>query len=161
LNPDSSKDTELKVKGLPDLQVRDYSRKEPENANGLRSLTTIDIKAIKKAQVQLTIKVIKSITKQARQIARNQARIDSGKSYPMNEDDTAEGYDANNLINESTGLRDPIEETTNNEEEHKEVFTLSRMNTRSQTRINRYYTHTEVKADITVARVNTEFIEEQ
>jgi len=48
LNPNSSKDTKLKVKGLPNLQVRDYSRKEPENANGLRSLTTINIKAIEK-----------------------------------------------------------------------------------------------------------------
>jgi hypothetical protein len=49
LNPNSSKDVELKVKGLPDLQVGDYSRKEPENINGLGSLTTIDINAIKKA----------------------------------------------------------------------------------------------------------------
>jgi hypothetical protein len=104
LNPDSSEDIELKVKGLPDLQVRDYSRKEPENTNSLRSLTTIDIEAIEKAQVQLAIKVTKSIAKQARQMARNQARIDSGKSYPMNKDDTAEGYNTNNLINESTGL---------------------------------------------------------
>jgi DDE superfamily endonuclease len=161
LNPDGSEDAELKVKGLPDLQVGDYSRKEPENANGLGSLTTIDIEAIEKAQVQLAIKVTKSIAKQARQMARNQARIDSGKSYPMNEDDTAEGYDANNLINESTGLRDPVEETTDDEEEHEEVFTLGRMNTRSQTRVNRYYTHAEVEADITAARVDTEFIEEQ
>jgi hypothetical protein len=94
-------------------------------------------------------------------MARNQARIDPGKSYPMNEDDTAEGYDTNNLINESTGLRDLVEESTDDEEEHEEVFTLGRMNTRSQTRVSRYYTHAEVEADIVVARVNTEFIEEQ
>jgi hypothetical protein len=94
-------------------------------------------------------------------MARNQARIDSGKSYPINEDNTTKDYDANNLINESTGLRDPVEETTNNEEEYKEVFTLGRMNIRSQTRINRYYIYIEVKADIAAARVDIEFIEEQ
>ena len=54
-----------------------------------------------------------------------------------------------------------MEESTNDEEEHEEVFILGRMNTRSQTRVNRYYTHAEVKADIAAARVNTEFIEEQ
>ena len=79
----------------------------------------------------------------------------------MNEDDTTKGYDANNLINESTGLRDPVEESTNNEEEYEEVFTLGRMNTRSQTRVNRYYTYAEVEADIVAARVDIEFIEEQ
>jgi hypothetical protein len=38
---------------------------------------------------------------------------------------------------------DSIEESLD-DEEHEEVFTLGRMGTRSQTRINRYYTIDEV-----------------
>ena len=49
LNPDSSEDAELKVKGLPNIKVRDYSREEPKDTNGLRSLTAVNVAAVKKA----------------------------------------------------------------------------------------------------------------
>ncbi|KAN0091830.1 hypothetical protein V8E51_017677 [Hyaloscypha variabilis] len=46
LNPDGSEDTELKVKGLPNIKVGDYSRKEPEDANRFGSLTAVNIAAV-------------------------------------------------------------------------------------------------------------------
>ena len=46
LNPDGLEDKELKVKGLPDITVRDYTQKEPEEINSLGSLTTIDIATV-------------------------------------------------------------------------------------------------------------------
>jgi len=46
LNPDGSEDKELKVKGLPDITVGDYTRKEPEEINGLGSLTAVDVAAV-------------------------------------------------------------------------------------------------------------------
>lgn len=49
LNPNSSEDSELKVKGLPNLVVGDYTRKEPKDSNGLRSLTAVDVAAVKSA----------------------------------------------------------------------------------------------------------------
>jgi hypothetical protein len=63
LNPDGPEDAELKVKGLADLNVGDYSRKKPEDVNGLGSLTAVDVEPIEKGQVQLTAKVTKSTTK--------------------------------------------------------------------------------------------------
>jgi hypothetical protein len=67
-------------------------------------------------------------------------------------DENNKGYDPDNLINVSTGLRDPVEESSDNNGEHKEVFTLGRISTRSQTKVSRYFTYTEVEADITEAR---------
>jgi hypothetical protein len=49
LNPDGSEDHELKIKGLDDIQVGDYSRVELEPENGLGSLTAVDITAVKDA----------------------------------------------------------------------------------------------------------------
>ena len=49
LNPDGSEDTKLKVKGLPNIKVRDYSREEPKDTNSLRSLTAVNVAAVKKA----------------------------------------------------------------------------------------------------------------
>ena len=40
---------ELKVKGLPNIIVRDYTRKEPKEKNNLGSLIAPDIIAIKSA----------------------------------------------------------------------------------------------------------------
>jgi hypothetical protein len=160
LNPNGSEDAELKVKGLPDLKVGDYSRKEPEDTNGLGSLTPVDIAAVEKAQVQLATRVAKTTVKKVAQLARNQARIDQSVSFPIYEDDTAKGYGPNNLINEKTILRDPVEECSDDEVEHEEVFTLGRMNTRSQTRVSQYYTHAEIEADIEEARANTVVVED-
>jgi hypothetical protein len=44
--------------------------------------------------------------------------------------------------------RNPVEESSDDNDEHEEVFTLGRMSTRSQTRVSRYFTHVEVEADI-------------
>ena len=49
LNPDGSEDHELKIKGLDDIQVGDYSRVKPEPENGLGSLTAIDITTVQDA----------------------------------------------------------------------------------------------------------------
>ena len=67
---------------------------------------------------------------------------------PFYEDDTAKGYDTNSLIDKSTGLRDLVEESSDDKGEHEEIFTLGRMNTRSQTRVSRYFTHAEVEAEV-------------
>jgi hypothetical protein len=55
LNPNGSEDKELKVKGLPDITVRDYTRKEPEEINGLGSLTAVNVAAVQLAQVKLAV----------------------------------------------------------------------------------------------------------
>ena len=52
-----------------------------------------------------------------------------------------------------------MEERSDDEGEHEEIFTLGRMNTRSQTRVSRYFTHAEVKADIEEARALIEVSE--
>jgi hypothetical protein len=67
-------------------------------------------------------------------------------------DENDKGYDPDNLIDVSTGLRDPVEGSSDNDGEHKEVFTLSQISTRSQTKVSRYFTHVEVEADIAEAR---------
>jgi len=46
LNPNGFKDYELKIKGLDNIAVGDYSRVEPEEENGLGSLTATDIAAV-------------------------------------------------------------------------------------------------------------------
>jgi hypothetical protein len=71
----------------------------------------------------------------------------------MYKDDMAEGYDANNLISVVTGQRDPKEESSSDDDEHEEVFTLGRMNTRSQTQVNRYYTQEEVDLESQLAEI--------
>ena len=59
LNPDGSEDEEFKVKGLPNITVRDYTRKEPEEKNGLGSLTAIDVATVESIQVKLAARVVK------------------------------------------------------------------------------------------------------
>jgi hypothetical protein len=130
LNPDGLEDIELKVKGLPDIAVGDYSRKELEESNGLGSLIPVDIIAIATAQAKLAVRVAKTKAKKNAQITRNQERIDIYVSCPFTEDDTAKDYDANNLIDIRTSLRDLVEESSDDEGEYEEVFTLGRINTR-------------------------------
>jgi hypothetical protein len=55
-------------------------------------------------------------------------------------------------------LDDPTE-PSDDEEEHKEVFTLRRMGTRSQTRVNRYYTADEAEKGPDVDENNQESME--
>jgi hypothetical protein len=52
--------------------------------------------------------------------------------------------------------KDAEEESSSNNKEHEEVFTLGRMSTRSQTRVSQYFTHAEVEADIEAVRVQEE-----
>jgi hypothetical protein len=49
LNPDGSKDYKIKIKGLPDIQVSDFAREEPEPENILGSLTKMDIITVETA----------------------------------------------------------------------------------------------------------------
>ena len=55
--------------------------------------------------------------------------------------------------------RNPVEESSDDNDEHEEVFTLGRMSTRSQTRVSRYFTHVEIEADIEEARALEELEE--
>jgi hypothetical protein len=159
LNPDGSEDGELKVKGLPNITVGDYTRKEPEEKNGLGSLTAIDVATVVSIQVKLAARVVKVKAKKDAQQARNNSKVVGGGAFPLYEDDTAEGYDPNSFIDVDTGLRNPVEESSDDNDEHEEVFTLGRMSTRSQTRVSRYFTHAEVEADIEEARALEELEE--
>jgi hypothetical protein len=51
---------------------------------------------------------------------------------------------------------DSIAEDSEDEEEHEEVFTLGRMNTRSQTRVSRYFTAEEIEQDEETIRITEE-----
>ena len=53
LNLDNSEDWELKIKSLDNIAIGDYSRVEPEEKNGLGSLTATDITAVEATQVKL------------------------------------------------------------------------------------------------------------
>ncbi len=147
LNPDGSEDRELKIKGLDNIAVGDYSRVEPEEKNGLGSLTATDIAAVEAAQVKLAARVAKAKKKLNAKMASNNTKIQAGKVLPSNENSTAKGYNSNG---------DAEEESSGNDEEHEEIFTLGRMNTRSQTRVSRYFTHAEVEADKEAVRVQEE-----
>ena len=47
LNLNSFKDAKLKVKGLPSIIVKDYTRKELKEKNGLKSRIALNITTIK------------------------------------------------------------------------------------------------------------------
>jgi hypothetical protein len=59
LNPDGSEDHEIKIKGLENIEVGDFSREGPELENGLGSLTASDIKAVEALQAKLSTRVAK------------------------------------------------------------------------------------------------------
>ena len=118
LNPDGSEDHKLKIKGLDDIKVGDFRRKELDPENGLGSLTALDVAAVEAAQLKLKERVAKVKAKKAAKVVRADAIMEEN---------------------------DPVEESSDDEEEHEEVFTLGRMGTRSQTRVNRYYTAEEAE----------------
>jgi hypothetical protein len=60
LNPDGSEDHEIKIKGLENIKVGDFSRKEAELESGLGSLTATDIAAVEAAQVKLAARAVKT-----------------------------------------------------------------------------------------------------
>ena len=51
---------------------------------------------------------------------------------------------------------DSIAKDIKDKEEHKEVFTLGRMNTQSQTRVSRYFTAEEIEQDEETIRIAEE-----
>ena len=53
LNPDGSKDHEIKIKGLDNIIIRDYSRAKTDSDNGLRSLLPTDIQSINNVKAKL------------------------------------------------------------------------------------------------------------
>jgi hypothetical protein len=120
LNPNGLEDHEIKIKGLDNIKVGDFSRKEADLENGLGSLTATDIATVKAIQVKLATMVVKA----------------KGKKTAIS-----------NPLDPITEEIDPIIEDTDDEEEHEEVFTLGRMNTWSQTRVSWYFTTEEVEQE--------------
>jgi hypothetical protein len=125
LNPNGSEDHKLKIKGLDDIKVGDFRRKELDPEDGLGSLTAIDVAAVEAAQLKLKERVAKVKAKRAAKIV---------------------------------SLDDPTE-SSDDEEEHEEVFTLGRMGTRSQTQVNRYYAADEAEEGPDVDENNQESME--
>lgn len=147
LNPDGSEDQEIKINGLDDIKVGDFTRTEPGLEDGLGSLTIGDIAIVEAAQVKLAVRIAKATAKHKAKVARGANKIKAGIVFPEYANLNGEDYDIDNLPNAETGEKDPVEESTEDEEEHEEVFTLGRMNTRSQTRVSRYFTAAEVEAN--------------
>jgi hypothetical protein len=147
LNPDGSQDHEIKIKGLDNIIIGDFTRKEPDPEDGLGSLTSGDIAIVEAAQVKLAIKAAKATAKYKAKVAKGTKNIRAGRVFLQHVDLTAEGYDIDNLPSTEIGKIDATEENTEDEEEHEEVFTLGRMNTRLQIRVNWYFTAAEVEAE--------------
>jgi hypothetical protein len=82
LNPDSSENHIIKIKGLLDIQVSDFDKKTPEYENSLGNLTKTDIIAIETAQIKYTQKIAKRYAKYIKKIAKNLARVKTSKTFP-------------------------------------------------------------------------------
>jgi hypothetical protein len=133
LNPNGSEDYKIKIKGLNGIKVGDFTHKTLDLETGFGSLTVGDITLVEAAQAKLAMKVAKSKDK--------------------DDEDDEDGED--NEDNEGE------EDEEDEDEEDEEVFTLGRMNTRSQTRVNRYYTAEEVESlDIDVDNTDEEVDDE-
>jgi hypothetical protein len=104
LNPDGSEDHKIKIKGLDDIKVGDFTRRTLDPETGFGSLTAVDIALVEAVQAIARKKVAKQ-----------------------------------DIEESSSG-----EEDKGDKDEREEVFTLGRMNTRSQTQVNLYYTAEEV-----------------
>jgi hypothetical protein len=52
LNPDGSEDSEIKIKGLPDIKVGDFTREEEDPEDGTGGLLPQDVEAIEKAKAR-------------------------------------------------------------------------------------------------------------
>jgi hypothetical protein len=59
LNPNGSKDHEIKIKGLENIKVGDFSHEGLELENGLGSLIASDIEAVEALQAKLATRVAK------------------------------------------------------------------------------------------------------
>jgi hypothetical protein len=114
LNPNGSEDHKIKIKGLNGIKVGDFTRQALDLETSFSSLTAIDIALVEAVQAKLAHKKV-------------------AKSVVIAGEKDIEDED-----NEDN------KDNKDNKDEHKEVFTLRRMNTRSQTRVNRYYTAEEL-----------------
>jgi hypothetical protein len=129
LNPDGSEDHELKIKGLPDIKVGDYTRREPGREDGLGSLLPVDVEAIAAAKITLATQV------EVRRVKIAAALPD----VAMGEDE--DGHEEARRVKIAAALPDVA--MGEDEDGHEEVLTLGRMHARSQARVNRYYTAAE------------------
>jgi hypothetical protein len=78
LNPDSSEDHKIKIKGLEDIKVGDFSRIESELENGLGSLMVSNIEAVEAIQVKLAAQVAKSKERMEEESLDNSDNGDNG-----------------------------------------------------------------------------------
>ena len=92
-------------------------------------------------------------------IAKVDAKVQAGRTFPKYADRTAEDFNEYNVPDTITGGKDPIKESSDDEEEYEEALTLGRMGIRSQTQVNRYYTAEEVEEGLDVDVNNEESIE--
>jgi hypothetical protein len=159
LNPDDSKDHKFKIKGLDGIKVGDFNRKDPDPETGLGSLTPADVTIVEAAQGKLREKVAKTKAKRVAKIAKVDAKVQAGRTFPKYADRTAEDFNEYNVPDTITGGKDPIKESSDDEEEYEEALTLGRMGIRSQTQVNRYYTAEEVEEGLDVDVNNEESIE--
>jgi hypothetical protein len=150
LNPDGSEDHELKIKGLADIKVGDYTRREPEIEDGLGSLLPVDVEAIAAAKVKLAAQVEARRVKHMEKLAAATAKAKSGRTFLECQ---REGDNIDNLPTTATG---EIDIDSEDEDEHEEVLTLGRMHTRSQAQVNQYYTAAENEEGGTVAEMDVE-----
>ena len=86
MNPNSSKDYKLKIKGLDNIAVRDYSHVEPEEENGLGSLTATNIAAVEFVQVKLAAQVAKAKEKLKAKRAQKDAEEESSSNNEEHEE---------------------------------------------------------------------------
>jgi hypothetical protein len=128
LNPDGSEDHELKIKGLDNLIIGDYLRPQGSGTDGLESLLLNDIQTINDIKAQLAIKV------EAKRV-KHQAKLNTITSLPLTV-----------IVDDES------------DREHEESLTLGRMYTRSQARVNTYYTAEETLEDIDELALNIEDI---
>jgi hypothetical protein len=131
LNPDSSEDSELKIKGLPNIEISDFSREELEPENNLGSFLEVDIVAVHSAQAKYAQRVAQTQARRTRKITKNNKRVKAGKAFPEYTDQNREDYNPYNLPDAITGEKDPEGKSSDNDKEHDEVTTLGRICTRS------------------------------
>lgn len=86
MNPNGFKDYKLKIKGLDNIAVGDYSRVKPEEKNGLRSLTATNIAAVESVQVKLAARVANAKEKLKAKRAQKDAEEESSSDDEEHEE---------------------------------------------------------------------------
>lgn len=82
LNPDSSKDHEIKIKGLDNIIIRDYSRAKTDSDNGLRSLLPTDIQSINNVKAKLAARVKAKRVKHQTKLVVTTTRVADFSIFP-------------------------------------------------------------------------------